>query len=365
MLRSLVLALVAAVCAANLFAPESRPRTEQKEFTSAVPLLDESGALSAWGWGRRAVMEYNRDAIPKKRQSRIKEWEHYTIMSPEFTVGVTIVQLGSILSGSAELIDYKSQSMRNAAFIISTPVDRSVFPADPYGQTKVVRKDDFVSLSFGDKRRVIEFLFAKTATSPEMSGKIELADDPANDSIAITRPFGEGEFFYENKIFGLAATGSVVVDGNTYALPAGESWAIFDWGRGIWPHESSWFWGQAAGKVGNDRVAINLGHGYGDDSRGTCNAILVNGKLQKLDIVDCQFDPADRMRPWEFTSNDQRLTLTFRPLYQQHSKQDLGLISAELYKIHGHYSGTLVLDDGTELKVENLLGFAEHMKQRW
>jgi hypothetical protein len=57
--------------------------------------------------------------------------------------------------------------------------------------------------------------------------------------------------------------------------------------------------------------------------------------------------------------------LTFQPFYQQHSKQDLGLISAELFKIHGRYSGTLVLDNGTRLEVKDLLGFAEHMQQRW
>lgn len=345
---------------------EPRARTEQREFTTATPLLDSSGSLEAWGWGRRAIMQYNRQAIPAKRQARIKEWEHYTIMSPEFTVGVTIVQLGPLVSGSAEVIDYKADSTRSASFISTAPIATSVLPADPYGATRLAKGDDFVSMQFGEKRRQIEFRFAKTATTPALNGSIELADDPQTDSVAITRPFaGVGEFFYENKIFGMPATGSVTLDEQTYTLPAGNAWAIYDWGRGIWPHESQWFWGQAAGKVGQRRVAINLGHGYGDDSRGTCNAILVDGRLHKLDIVDCKFNPLDRMQPWQFTSNDDRLSLDFRPIYQQHSKQNLGLISAELFKIHGRYSGTLILDDGTRLEVKDLLGFAEHMQQRW
>jgi hypothetical protein len=64
-------------------------------------------------------------------------------------------------------------------------------------------------------------------------------------------------------------------------------------------------------------------------------------------------------------SNDGRLALDFQPIYNQHSKQDVGFAKAELYKIHGRYSGTLVLDDGTKLEVRDLLGFAEHMEQRW
>ncbi len=366
-MRSIIVAVLLVALVPVVARGEDQPvKPERREFTAATPLLDDNGNLAAWGWARRGLMTYNRSAIPAKRQARVKEWEHYTIMSPRFTVGVTIVQLGPLVSGSAELIDYQAGTTRSASFINMAAVDRAILPADPYGKTRLSKGDDFVSLAFADKRRTIEFRFAKTAMAPAMAGTVELDDDPQGDSVAITRPFaGEGEFFYENKIFGMPATGTVTVDEQTYELPKGDAWAIYDWGRGIWPHESQWFWGQAAGKVGGRRVAINLGHGYGDDARGTCNAILVDGKLHKLDVVDCQFDAADRMQPWQFTSNDNRLTLTFRPTYQQHMKQDFGLISAELFKIHGYYSGTLVLDDGTRLEVKDLLGFAEHMKQKW
>lgn len=341
-------------------------RTDQREFTSAIPLLDADGSLAAWGWGRRAVFEYNREAIPAARHARIKEWEHFTIMSPEFTVGVTIVQLGPLVASSAEVIDYASQSIKSAMFLTPTPMEKSALPDDPYGATRFARGKDFVSLSYADKRREIAFQFAKSLLAAPMEGKIELQDDPAKESVAITRPFAdEGHFFYENKIFGLPASGSVTLEGRTYTIPKGNAWAIFDWGRGIWPRDSQWFWGQAAGKVGEQWVAINLGDGYGDDAHGTCNAILVDGRLHKLNVVEAKFDPADRMQPWQFTSNDDRLNLSFRPIYNQHSKQDLGFAKAELFKIHGYYSGTLVLDDGTKLEVKDLLGFAEHMQQRW
>lgn len=339
----------------------------RREFTSPVPLLDADGKLEAWGWARRALMQYNREAIPAERRPRLKEWEHFTIMSPEFTVGMTIVQLGSISVGSAELIDYQAQSIQHGMFLIPAPKDRPLLPNTPYGQTRLGKGNNFMSMSFADGKRNLACQIAKTnPMSSAFAGEIELRDDPQGDSIAITRPFaGEGEFFYENKIFGLPATGKMTVDGRTYELPAGNAWAIFDWGRGIWPHDSQWFWGQAAGKADGKQVAINLGHGYGDDARGTCNAILVDGKLHKLDVVDCQFNADDRMQPWQFTSNDRRLTLDFQPIYQQHSKQDVGFAQAELFKIHGRYSGTLVLDDGTKLDVKDLLGFAEHMQQKW
>lgn len=340
--------------------------TAQVEFTEPVPLLAPDGSLSAWGWARRGVMQYNREAIPAEQLGRVKEWEHYTIMSPQFTAGVTIVQLGGITAASAELIDYKEQVSHHAMFMAPVPKSTAILPADPYGSTEFARGKNRLAFSYADGQRQITGEFVRSALATAMQVNVTLADPPEGESVAITRPFEEpGQFFYENKIFGLPATGTITVAGREFQLPEGESWAIFDWGRGIWPAESSWFWGQAAGRVGQQQVAINLGHGYGDDSHGTCNAILVDGKLHKLDIVECEFDPQDRMQPWMFTSNDGRLQLTFVPTYNQHSQQDVGFASAELHKIHGHYSGTLVLDDGTELQVKDLLGFAEHMRQQW
>ena len=112
-------------------------------------------------------------------------------------------------------------------------------------------------------------------------------------------------------------------------------------------------------------MAINLGHGYGDDSRGTANAILVDGKLHKLRDVACEYDPNDRMKPWTFTSDDGRLALNFssRSTTRRPSR-DVLIASTELHKIHGTFTGKLVVNDKS-IDVENLLGFAEHMNQRW
>jgi len=310
-------------------------------------------------------MIYNRDAIPAQRLNRVKEWEHYTVMSPSFTVGITIAQLGSLTLGSVEVIDYTENKRQDAMFLGPPSKDRSLLPATPYGNTDYRSNENFVSFKFEDRRRRLAFNLLKTPRTPAFAGQLELIDDPASDSIAIARPLDEpGQFFYENKVFGMLAKGNVQVDDKTYSLPDGESFAIFDWGKGIWPGKSQWFWGQAAGKVGGQLVAINLGHGYGDDSRGTANAILVDGRLHKLGDVTCEFDPNDRMKTWTFTSDDGRLSLTFHPTYHQHARQEALIAATELHKIHGHYSGTLVLD-GKPLEVKQLLGFAEHMNQRW
>jgi hypothetical protein len=338
----------------------------QQEFTTPLPLLGPDGSLAAAGWARRAMMAYNRETIPTHLQGRTKEWEHYTIMSPEFTVGITIAQLGSMAFGSAELIDYRAGTNTSSMFLDLRSKDQSIFPADPYGRTDFRRGKDHVTLAFDADRRQLDFSIQGMGTAPPMTGSIELADPKEQDSIAIARPFAEpGHFFYENKIVGMPATGKVQIGEHAYELPSGTSFAIFDWGRGIWPRDSAWFWGQASGEINGHRLAINLGHGYGDDRHGTANAFFVDGKIDKLTEVTCDFDPEDRMKPWHFRSDDGRLVLTFTPIYPQESKQNIGIAAAELHKIHGYYNGTLVTSDGQKIPVSKLLGFAEHMSQKW
>lgn len=348
-----------------LVASHIRGEDAQVEFTEPTRLLNDAGELESWGWAKHAHMLYNRDAIPAERQGRIKEWEHYTIMSPKFTLGITIAQLATLTFASVELIDYEESSRRDALFFGPLSKGRSIFPDHPYGRTELRSPTSFCALRFDEGTRTIAFKFQTSPSAPTFVGEIELANRQADESIAITRPFSEpGHFFYENKIFAMPAKGQVRVDDQSYYLPEGSSFAIFDWGRGIWPRQSSWFWGQGAGTVGGRIVAINLGHGYGDDSRGTANAILVEGKLTKLRNVECEYDPADRMKPWQFRSDDGRLDLDFKPTYHQESRQNIGIAAAELHKIHGIYSGKLVVD-GKSIDVDGLLGFAEHMTQRW
>lgn len=348
----------------------------QVEFTQPLPLLASEGNLSAWGWSRRALMEYNREAIAPRLRGRIKEWEHYTVMSPAFTAGFTMARIGFIEFASVELIDYVKGTNRSAMILRVEREDRTPLPGTPYGNTAFTLGESILSYSVADGKRRLHFNFAKTPLNPAFRGEVELIDDPAEESIAITRPFAEpGHFFYENKIFAMPATGSIQVEEDVYALPSGKSFAIFDWGRGIWPRDSSWYWGQGAGMTDGKRVGFNLGHGYGDDARGTCNAILVDGVIHKLGHVAWDEPPTSAKNPrndatssaaaWHVHGDDGRIDLMFQPTYTQHVKQNLGVAAAELNKIHGTFSGILVTDDGTKIDIKDFVGFLEHMTQRW
>ena len=46
-------------------------------------------------------------------------------------------------------------------------------------------------------------------------------------------------------------------------------------------------------------------------------------------------------------------------------KTDLLVICSDQHQVFGRFSGKAVLDDGRELKIENLTGFAEKVRNKW
>nr|HNI32722.1 DUF2804 family protein [Chitinophagales bacterium] len=70
-------------------------------------------------------------------------------------------------------------------------------------------------------------------------------------------------------------------------------------------------------------------------------------------------------KPWKFSSNDKRFELDFEPAIDRYSNTNLILIKSVQHQVFGYFSGRVVLDDGTILQVQRVLGFAEDVFNRW
>ncbi|MFW9926642.1 MAG: DUF2804 domain-containing protein [Candidatus Thorarchaeota archaeon] len=57
--------------------------------------------------------------------------------------------------------------------------------------------------------------------------------------------------------------------------------------------------------------------------------------------------------------------MDFEPIVDRYGKTNLLLIKSEQHQVFGRFSGKVVLDNDTELKVDRFLGFAEDAYNRW
>jgi hypothetical protein len=145
----------------------------------------------------------------------------------------------------------------------------------------------------------------------------------------------------------------------------GKSWGIFDWNRGVRPRSDVHYWASACGTAGEHLIGFSVGYGSADSSAGTENAFFIDGKLHKLDQVTFNIPPADWLSPWRFTSNDNRLEMTFTPHQERKERNRTLLFFSTRRQVCGFFSGKAVLDDGAILEFQNVTGFAERYKTRF
>ncbi len=337
---------------------------DPREITEPMPLLHADGTVSAHGWARGPLVEYDRAAVAPEVAERVREWEFYAIFAPGFALSVTLADVGVATVGTLTVQDYAT-GVRHEETILGGGEDLAL-PATPYGDTRWDRPAGFVEYGYDAGTRTIRFGAGDAGLWERAEADLVVLEDPASESVAVVTRFEDPRlFFYENKRVDMTATGTVRIGEASWTLPAEGAYAVLDWGRGAWPPEVRWDWAAASGTSSGRRVGINLGTVHGDDSRGTADAVIVDGVLHKLGRVRWDYDVEDLLAPWRFTTEDGRLDLVLAPDFDDSSTLDLGRMGMRTWKVHGILSGTVALDDGSTLPIEGVRGIAEHVEIAW
>ena len=113
----------------------------------------------------------------------------------------------------------------------------------------------------------------------------------------------------------------------------------------------------------------NIGYGFGDTSAASENMLFYGGKAHKLSQVRFHIPQRegrdDFLSPWRFTSDDGRFEMKFVPILDRAACTDVKLIKSDQHQVFGHFTGTATLDDGTVIRVRDMIGFAEKVENKW
>ena len=345
----------------------------QHEITERRPLLDERGNLTEPGYAKRLLPVYRRADI-KANPLRVKEWDYYCVNNGRFALALTIADNSYMGLDSISLLN-----LEEGWEITKSPM--SAFPMGKVGLPETSERGDVQS---GGKKYNILFrnegskrvLIAQMQNfGPEGSlyAKIELTDIP-EESMVIATPFRKDKHFYYNqKINCMRASGFVTYGyhNRTYTFDPADSFAVLDWGRGVWTYENTWYWGSASGLVDGEPFGFNIGYGFGDTSAASENMLFYKGKAHKLSQVTFHIPgdggkrTPDYLQPWAFTSDDGRFEMQYQPVLDRASCTDVKVIKSDKHQVFGRFTGKAVLDDGTVLDVKDLPGFAEKVINKW
>ncbi len=339
----------------------------QNEITKSSDLLDENGHLIQKGWARKLILDYNRENI-NAGWHRIKEWDYYCILHPDFGISLVIADVGYLGLCTVCWLDFKEKSFYcKDQMKLFTRGKLNLPRTSEEGDLHFSNKNIVMDFKRGKNKRILSVNYPDFMDGAGITGEIELYQDPKMDTIVVVTPFKENpkRFYYNQKINCMPAKGKIEIGGDSYQFSEDNCFGVLDWGRGVWTYKNQWYWGSASGLVKGKPIGWNIGYGFGDLSTHTENIIFYDGKGHKFDQVTFHIDPDDYLKPWRFTSNDGRFEMDFEPIFDRTNKMNLLILKTEPHQVFGYYNGHVVLDDGTKLHVDRLLGFAEEVFNKW
>lgn len=349
----------------------------QTEISQEMELLQADGRIPQEGYARRPVWRYRRERV-RASWWRIKEWDYYAVIDQERGAGVTITfsDLGYAGLMAICFVDVKHGLVRQVDTLkpltrgklelaAEADADHVLEYADKTLRVRLERAGDQRRLSFSDASETA----ARSAA--RLEGEIVLRQPPEQERMAIATSWAKKRtaFYYNQKINCMPAEGWMRAEGDEYRFAPETSFGVLDWGRGHWTYRNRWYWASASGLVDGVPFGFNFGYGFTDRSPASENMLFYGGeqglRAHKLEEVRFEFDADDYLKPWALHSNDGRVELVFEPTVNRAGRFNLLLIESDQKQVFGYYRGRVVLDDGRELQIENLAGFAEDVFNRW
>lgn len=343
----------------------------QTEITRPIQLLDTRGNLRRPGYSKTMVQEYRRSDV-KASPARLKEWDYYLVNNGRFALALTVADNGYMGLDSVSLLDFGEGWEITKSPLQALTLGRKRLPETSLaGDVRSSgRGYGLHFLHTGEGRTLIAHM-DRFGPEGALTARVELTETPP-ESMVIATPFDKpAHFYYNQKINCLRASGYVTYGSRTYTFAPADSFAVLDWGRGVWTYENTWYWSSGSGLAPDGATfGWNLGYGFGNTAAATENMLFYKGRAHKLGRVDFVI-PGDaegkpRFRePWKFTSGDGRLEMDFRPVLDRASCTDVKLIKSDQHQVFGRFTGKAVLDDGQVIEIRDFPGFAEKVCNKW
>ena len=340
----------------------------QKQLTEGKLL--ENGKLAEAGYSTKTVRHYSRKDI-KGHKWRIKEWDYYIVTDGKKAVALTIADNSYMSLVSASFLDFENLKFKTTSEIKFFSFGKLNMPSCPeQGDVRYHSKKVQMSFERQEGRRILKCHYKNFWDKTDFQCELELSDFPA-EQMTIATPFHKPHaFYYNTKINCMKASGYCIVKGERWEFDPSNSLGTLDWGRGIWTYKNTWYWSSLQTRLADGRTfGFNLGYGFGDTTAASENMLFLDGIAHKLDRVVFEIPTKkgkdDFLSPWKFHDNEGRLNLDFAPILDRKDITDLGILASKQHQVFGKFSGTVVLDNGQELQLTDVLGFAEKVQNKW
>lgn len=335
----------------------------EKEILQPTSLCDKKGNLNpeAIGFARKPIIDCNLSG----HFMRKKKWNYWCVYGEDILFSATISHLDYAAVCFVYFLEYETQ--RYFEKTITIPLGARVkMPTQVLESVKFANNDLSINITYfnGDTHL--------TVTSADFDGEQLHAEltiqHPKNDeSLNVVIPWNRQTFQFTAKHHTLPTSGIVKIGEKRFTFQPEESFAVLDYGRGIWPRQATWNWGMASQRIRDRRIGLNFGGQWTDGTGMTENAVFVDGVMTKIhEDVIFKYDRTNFMKPWQVASKfSDTVQLTFTPFFERVALTNAKLVRSEVHQMIGYYDGQVTLSNGEILHIQQMLGCIEEHAAKW
>lgn len=335
----------------------------EREITEPVALCDDKGLLNpeSIGFARQPFIKSNL----KNHFMRKKKWNYWCVYGEDLLFSATISHLDYAAVCFVYILDYETQRFYEKQ--VTIPIGRNVkMPENVLDGVKFVNDNLTVQIIH------IQGETHLSVTIPDFDNEVLHADfhigHPIDDeSLNVVIPRSRDIFQFTAKHHSLPTSGFVKIGDKRYDFNPDYSFAVLDYGRGIWPRKAEWNWAMASQRLGGRRIGLNFGGKWTDGTGMTENAVFVDGLMTKIhEDVLFTYNNKNFMMPWKIrTKFSDTVSMTFTPFFERVSVTNVRLVRTEVHQVVGYFNGTVRLHDGSILQIRNMLGSSEEHIAKW
>jgi Domain of unknown function (DUF2804), N-terminal/Domain of unknown function (DUF2804), C-terminal len=334
---------------------------DERELSDPVDLCDARGQLNpdAVGWSRAPLVRANLSGHwPRK-----KRWNFWNWISPRCVFSVTLADIDYVAFCQMTFTDFESGRSIEA---LAPALPGSIELPEHVERTVRFRggRVDYASVDEGGDIKV-DFA-GRAKTGEQVSADFVVRRPAAQESLNVVVPWSRDRFQLNSKHNTLPCEGSIAVDGERYEMNPADCHAVQDFGRGIWPYRSFWNWGVGTGMQDGVRIGINVGGKWTTGTGANENGLCIDGRLYKImEDLTWRYDASNWMQPWHVRAERSGMVdLTLHPIAAHRPMLNLGLLRSGGVCSFGRWQGTVRFDGG-EIRVHDLIGWAEEFSHRW
>ena len=307
----------------------------------------------------RTTMDRKRGALAKR--FGFNQFQFISFASEQLIVGLAIVDLK--LVSNAFLYLYQPSTGAFEEFSFLQPLARKTFidAAPNNGVSEFIQGKNRLHIS-ATRIPGIRKVTVEVAGKVQINATID--ETTKYNPLAICSRAGYDGWVFTQKSAAQVCNGSVRWHEKKFDLREIDALAAVDWTAGYMRRETFWNWASLSCRLNDGRrLGLNLAAGV-NETGNTENALWLEGRLIKVDMVHFQFDRYQPNNSWAMRSADGIIDLHFTPAGQRKEKINALFMASNFTQHFGRFHGEIHLPDET-IHLDGAWGFTEDHFAKW